>query len=396
MWLDELLAVPAVRVVGAIVARNEAENIGRCIRSLKPAVDEVIVVDTGSTDETRAIAESEGAVVVRAQWQDDFGQARRAAEPALGEDGWVLWVDADEFLDHEDITVPRIVAGLFDAVRPDVLVRIGQVNYIGTSVQPNYDTTRMYPLGRGWTWRGRIHEQVVYRNTDERPVVRRPAARIRLDHWGYDTPVMDSRQKVDRNVRLLEQWIEDEPQNPAAWGFLGRDLYIGGQLERAVAALSRAEAVAAHDPSYGRLPEVRAVLCEALVRLHRLEEARAVAERMTTDNPAFPTGWYWRGHVALLQSDERLKDAVAWARRARELAPQYRGIVSVSSEVPNFLAALTEADASKMQGRWADALALYQSLEAAFPGHEGVKRQIAWIRDESEKIASANQPVVSS
>jgi tetratricopeptide (TPR) repeat protein len=154
--------------------------------------------------------------------------------------------------------------------------------------------------------------------------------------------------------------------------------------------------VAAHDPSYGRLPEVRAVLCEALVRLHRLEEARAVAERMTTDDPAFPTGWYWRGHVALLQSDERLKDAVAWARRARELAPQYRGIVSVSSEVPNFLAALTEADASKMQGRWADALALYQSLEAAFPGHEGVKRQIAWIRDESDKIASANQPVVSS
>ncbi|NMP23567.1 glycosyltransferase family 2 protein [Sulfobacillus harzensis] len=391
LWLDDLLSVPPVRVVGAILARDEAENIGRCIRALRPAVDSVVVVDTGSTDDTVAIAESEGAVVVQTDWEDDFGRARRAAETELGNTGWVLWVDADEFLDHEDIAVPRIVAGLFDGVRPDVLVRIGQVNYIGSSVQPNYDTTRMYPLGRGWTWRGRIHEQVVHVDSGQRPVAVRPAVRIRLNHWGYDAPAMERRGKIERNVRLLEQWTADEPQNAAAWGFLGRDLYIGGHLERAVAALSRAEVVSASDTSYGRLPEVRAVLCEALVRLHRLDEARAVAERMTTHHPEFPTGWYWRGQVALLQADERLKDAVAWSRQARALAPRYRGIVSVSTEVPHLLAVLTEADASKMQARWSDALALYKELNLKYPDHDGVKRQISWIIEESRRIAQSNQ-----
>lgn len=390
LWLEDLLAVPSVRVVGAIVARNEAENIGRCIRALRPAVDAVVVVDTGSTDDTIVIAESEGAAVVRTEWQDDFGGARRAADPVLGETGWVLWVDADEFLEEEDISVPRIVAGLFDKVTPDVLVRIGQVNHIGDSVQPNYDTTRMYPLGRGWTWRGRIHEQVVRADEAERAVAVRPAVRIRVHHWGYDTPAMESRQKIERNVRLLEQWTVDEPQNAAAWGFLGRDLYIGGQLERAVAALSRAEVVAASDTSYARLPEVRAVLCEALVRLHRLDEARAVAERMTTHHPDFPTGWYWRGQVALLQADERLKEAVEWSRRARELAPRYRGIVSVSSDLPQLLAVLTEADAAKMQSRWSDALGLYKDLNGKFPEHQGVKRQISWLIEESRRIVQSN------
>ena len=391
LWLDELLSVPEVRVVGAIVARNETENIGRCIRALRPAVDAIVVVDTGSTDDTMVISKSEGAVVVETEWQDDFGHARRMAESALGDKGWVLWVDADEFLDYEDIAVPRIVAGLFDRVPGDVLVRIGQVNHIGPSVQPNYDTTRMYPLGRGWTWRGRIHEQVVRTDNTQRPVAARPAARIRLDHWGYDAPAMESRRKIERNIRLLEQWVADEPQNAAAWGFLGRDLYVGGQLERAVAALSRAEAVATADTSYGRLAEVRAVLCEALVRLHRLEEARAVAERMTTHHPEFPTGWYWRSHVALLQADERLQDAVAWSRRARELAPRYRGIVSVPGDVANFLSVLTEADAKKMQARWSDALGLYKDLTTKYPDHHGVKRQISWIMEETQRIVASSE-----
>ena len=90
LWLDELLSVPEVRVVGAIVARNETENIGRCIRALRPAVDAIVVADTGSTDDTMVISKSEGAVVVETEWQDDFGHARRMAESALGDKGWVL------------------------------------------------------------------------------------------------------------------------------------------------------------------------------------------------------------------------------------------------------------------------------------------------------------------
>lgn len=385
-WLNTLLQVPPVRVMGAIVARDEEDNIGRCIQALKPAVDGIVVVDTGSVDNTVAIAEAEGARVVRVEWNDDFGKARRAADEALGDSGWVLWVDADEFLQADDVEVPRIAAGLFNDMDPVMLLRIVQVNYIGGDVQPNYDTTRMFPLGRGWSWGGRIHEQVVHENGRQVPM-QRGAARIRLDHWGYEADVMSRRQKVERNVRLLEKWVEDEPQNPAAWGFLGRDLYIGGQYERAIAALSRAEVVAASDPVYGRLSEVRAVLCEALVKVNRLDEARAVAERVTTADPAFPTGWYWRGQVALLQADQLLKEATSAARKAQELAPRYRGLVSVPSNIPNLLAPLTLADATKMQGQWIGSLDMYRQLAQKAPDHAGIQQQITWITQQVEGVA---------
>jgi hypothetical protein len=150
-WLKDLLAVPTVRVMGAILAKNEAENIERCVLALKPAVDGVVVVDTGSTDGTVDIAKKAGAIVVETEWQDDFGLARQAAESALGETGWVLWVDADEFLDPQDINVPRVAAGLYESWDPPMLLRIVQVNHLGERVEPNYDTTRMFPLGKGLT-----------------------------------------------------------------------------------------------------------------------------------------------------------------------------------------------------------------------------------------------------
>ncbi len=373
-WLEELLAVPPVRVVAAILAKNEADNIDRCVQALLPAVDAVYVADTGSTDGTPELAQEAGAIVVPVPWEDDFGKARRALDPHLGTSGWVLWVDADEFLRAEDAHVPRIVAGLYDKVEPPMLLRFVQVNHLGNVVDPNYDTTRMFPLGRGLTWRGRIHEQVA---TLGEPIpIQRAAVRIRVDHWGYERSVMEQRKKFHRNIRLLKAWTQDEPENAAAWGFLGRDLFISGAVEEAVNALYQAERLGQRDRNYARLPEVRAVLCEALVRLKRLEEARVVADRLTQESPDFPTGWYWKGHVALLQANEAVQTAIAASRRVRELAPRYRGLVSVNPDVPQFLAPVNEADALKMAGQWEAALTLYQQAHRVKPDHVGVRQQI--------------------
>ncbi len=71
-----------------MIARNESEHIGRCLQSAKDFVDEIIVVDTGSTDDTREIARSFGATVIEAEWQDDFSLARNLSlEQATGD--WI-------------------------------------------------------------------------------------------------------------------------------------------------------------------------------------------------------------------------------------------------------------------------------------------------------------------
>src|SRR5437016_1157295 len=88
------------------IVRNEAANIVRCLDSVAALVEEKIVVDTGSTDDTVALAEDCGATVSFFAWRDDFAAARNAAvEKATGD--WILWLDADEFLLPESIPLVR-------------------------------------------------------------------------------------------------------------------------------------------------------------------------------------------------------------------------------------------------------------------------------------------------
>ena len=80
-----------------LIARDEAEFLGGCLESLSGIVDEVVVVDTGSVDETPDIARRFGAVVVHHPWREDFAEARNVSlDRATGR--WILYIDADERL----------------------------------------------------------------------------------------------------------------------------------------------------------------------------------------------------------------------------------------------------------------------------------------------------------
>ncbi|MGA1869736.1 MAG: glycosyltransferase [bacterium] len=84
-----------------VIVKNEENNLARCLRSVKPVVDEIIVVDTGSTDKTKAIAEVFGVKVYDFEWSDDFSQARNhALSNAHGK--WIFILDADEVISPQD------------------------------------------------------------------------------------------------------------------------------------------------------------------------------------------------------------------------------------------------------------------------------------------------------
>lgn len=89
---------PAIRlkVSATIIARNEVDRIGRAIESLRGLVDEVVVIDSGSTDGTQALAGSLGARVVHNDWVG-YGPQKRFAEEQARND-WILNLDADEWL----------------------------------------------------------------------------------------------------------------------------------------------------------------------------------------------------------------------------------------------------------------------------------------------------------
>ena len=100
-----------------LIVRNEEQTLGRCLDSVRGLANEIMVVDTGSTDGTREIAAAHGARVFHFPWCDDFAAARNESlRHATGQ--WVLWLDADEYFDQPNLEkVKSLVRGPLSVVR---------------------------------------------------------------------------------------------------------------------------------------------------------------------------------------------------------------------------------------------------------------------------------------
>jgi tetratricopeptide (TPR) repeat protein len=197
-----------------IIVRDEAAFLRRCLSSIRAVCDEIVVVDTGSTDDTVAVAESFGAVVDHRPWDDDFAAARnRSLELATGE--WVLYIDADEQLEHLDPERARAeLRTATDAVC--LLVRFRS--------RPIFSPYREYRLWRNRDdirFVGRIHETMVpdlariERTTD---LVIRDSDEFSIVHWGYEG---DQTHKHLRNLPLLERRVVELPDRVYLWHHLG-------------------------------------------------------------------------------------------------------------------------------------------------------------------------------
>ncbi|HLJ97346.1 MAG TPA: glycosyltransferase, partial [Gemmataceae bacterium] len=148
----------ACRVSLTMIVRNEENTLGDCLRSVADLVDEVVVVDTGSTDRTREMAASFGARVIDFAWCDSFAAARNESlRHATGD--WAFWLDADERLDAANRQ--RLV---------ELFGRLGDENAGYVMKQhsgPEGDTTRgtvveqtrLFRNHPAVRWEYRIHEQ---------------------------------------------------------------------------------------------------------------------------------------------------------------------------------------------------------------------------------------------
>ncbi len=84
-----------------MIVKNEEENLGRCLKSVQDLVDEIIVVDTGSTDKTVEIAKEYGAKVHYFKWCNDFSAARNESLKYASKN-WILIMDGDDEFCSED------------------------------------------------------------------------------------------------------------------------------------------------------------------------------------------------------------------------------------------------------------------------------------------------------
>jgi GT2 family glycosyltransferase/tetratricopeptide (TPR) repeat protein len=198
------------RVSLCMIVKNEEANLAACLFSAADLVDEIIVVDTGSTDATKAIARECGARVYDFAWVDDFAAARNESlQHATGD--WIFWLDGDDRVDEENrqklkdlfgrLTEDNIAYAMKCRCLPDPL----------TGTATIVDHVRLFRNHPGIRWNYRVHEQIL-------PAVRAiggsvQATDIVIEHTGYvDLALRDKKQ--ERDIRILALDRTEHPDDP--------------------------------------------------------------------------------------------------------------------------------------------------------------------------------------
>jgi glycosyltransferase involved in cell wall biosynthesis len=249
-----------------MIVKNEEKYLRGCLESARPYVDEIVIVDTGSTDATVSIAEEFGAVIRTFPWNGNFSDARNESlRHATGE--WILYLDADERLRN---------GAELRALRPHPQVVAYNVSISSKHILPSGTVDQVNQYQRFFRrhpkirFEGVVHEQVL-------PSLLRMNKRIEpcplfIDHLGYGESLEKINQKCVRNAELLRRQLEQNPHDYYAHYQLGNTLGVMLQYDEAEQHLTLA---VEHD----RNVSIRASACNILVEISMHRSDLDAAER---------------------------------------------------------------------------------------------------------------------
>ena len=338
----------------SMIVRDEAAQIEDCLRSVQGFADELVVVDTGSTDDTVARAQAMGARVEQIPWPGDFAPARNQALQWVQGD-WVLVLDADERLRPEAWAPLRALMA-----QPDVLL-INLLRHERGAVQSPYsNVSRLFRRHPAIRWSRAYHSMVD--DSVAELLQREPHWRIAdcpepaLIHDGYRPELLAQGNKAERLSAAMEAELQQRPGDPYACAKLGSLEVAEGQLARGLALLQQglehcpaeahperyelllhlAMAQAPSDPTAAvalyrqalQLPlaprlslAARLNLAALLLELGQPQEAEELCRRATAVAPEIGLGWYNLGLIRRKQGD--LAGALEAYREARRVNPEH-------------------------------------------------------------------------
>lgn len=206
-------------ISACLMVKDEEELLPGCLESIRSWVDEIIVVDTGSTDKTIEIAKSYGAKLFHQPWEGSFSKHRNhTMENATGD--WILIIDADEKMVTEDI--PLLLKVMSEPIAKIISINVINVYRDRQNRSVFLPSVRLFKRELGVHYEGIVHNQI--KTPDDVPVVR---ANVRLEHYGYDLTPEKMKKKFERSKALLLKQLDKNPDHAFAHFNLGQLLRTG-------------------------------------------------------------------------------------------------------------------------------------------------------------------------
>ena len=317
LWKKITEREKTLRISACAIVRDEAHDMPRWLQNTAVYSDERIVVDTGSKDDTKALAEAAGARVYDYMWRDDFAAAKNEALSHAAGD-WVAFLDADEYFAEPQAVRPYLAA--LSVEQPEieaVMLTIANLDEDDHFKEiQRFPTVRIFRRRADIAFAGRIHEAVGKK--EGQLEIKLEKKHLLVCHLGYSSGRV--RKKIERNFALLQADIEKNGEQPGHYRYLA-DCYVAfGDWKKALYY-----ALSALDSSVTAIGSDSDMYRTALQAMRECrmtaEDMLALADRALEAFPELPDFYAEKGMI--LSSMGRLKDAAdsfeqAFSRAAQE------------------------------------------------------------------------------
>jgi tetratricopeptide (TPR) repeat protein len=366
-----------------MIVKDEVGNLADCLGPLRTLVDEIIVVDTGSTDGTGALAQELGGKVFDITWKDDFSAARNESiRRATGQ--YILWLDADDRMDLEEIEKLKRIKGKLRQREPKGYYFVIQ------SLSPHegenffWHQLRLFPNKPGVQFEGRIHEQALL--SLNRLGIPLEKLDIKIRHTGYESE-STTIKKHQRNWLILKSELEKNPDNLLGCFHAARTLAGMDRLPEAIEFLNKIT-----DNPLVRKKEKDLYLQTAMLlgrfnlKRNKFLEAQDLFKQLAVDYPDNPMVHFGLGESYCLSGD--YERACRPLCRSLEL-PLEISHTPIKMEKTVYDQFTTLAICYQKMGNVEKALEVLKEYVARYPGHAQGWKRLGVMALENNRFSEA-------
>lgn len=183
-----------------MISKDEDIFIDRCLKSVSHIVDEVILVDTGSTDKTIAIAKNYNATIINSPWRKDFSYHRNESL-SYASCEWVLFLDCDEELQSSYTCDLKYI---LKNSNPSIMgYNLNILNIVNNTPIASFKSLRLFKNYKGFFFQNPIHEQVITSIYNKYGSTSVSDLDMSINHYGYDPAIIAFKNKSERNLEIL-------------------------------------------------------------------------------------------------------------------------------------------------------------------------------------------------